>query len=86
MIRGFQLFGGGIAVFPPLIPREPGPVSPPACPSDLDASGLVDVGDLVRVLAAWGPAPGAPADLDHDCLVGQADLLRLLSDWGPCDG
>lgn len=86
VIRGFQLFGGGIAVFPPLIPPEPGPASPPACPSDLDASGLVDVGDLLRVLAAWGPAPGAAADLDHDCLVGQADLLRLLSDWGPCDG
>ena len=26
-----------------------------ACPSDLDGSGFVDIGDILAVLSAWGP-------------------------------
>ena len=58
------------------------------CPADIDGDGGVGFGDLLRVLAAWGPyAPCPPAiaeDIDHDCEVGFLDLLAVLAAWGPC--
>jgi hypothetical protein len=56
------------------------------CPADLDASGLVDIADLLALLAAWGPCPGCPPDLDGDGVVGFADLVLMLSTWGECAG
>lgn len=54
-----------------------------ACPADLDASGSVDVVDLLALLTAW--SSGDPAgDLDGDGAVGTGDLLILLATWGPC--
>ncbi len=29
-----------------------------SCPADLDESGAVDFGDILAVLAAWGPCEG----------------------------
>lgn len=55
-----------------------------ACPEDLDDSGGVDLGDLLTLLAAWGPCADCPADLDGDGRVGLADLLAVLSAWGAC--
>ena len=30
---------------------------PAACASDLDRSGAVDFGDILRILTDWGPCP-----------------------------
>lgn len=48
---------------------------------DLDGDCAVGVGDLLAVLAAWGPCKGCPEDFDADGLVGLSDLLRILGDW-----
>ncbi len=50
---------------------------------DLDDNNIVNVVDLLMLLAAWGATPRA-ADLDLDGVVGVTDLLILLSTWGPC--
>lgn len=54
------------------------------CPWDVDGDGSVNVGDLLAMLAAWGPNPGHAADFDGDGAVGVTDLLALLAHWGPC--
>jgi hypothetical protein len=54
------------------------------CPGDVDASGDVGFGDLLQVLAQWGPCCGCPQDFDRDGEVSFADLLVLLAAWGPC--
>ena len=52
------------------------------CPADLDGDGVVDVHDLLAVIAAWG-GPGGDADSDGVTDVG--DLLLLVGSWGPCE-
>jgi hypothetical protein len=54
-----------------------------ACPADLDASGSVDVADLLALLAAWGSG-GPAADFNCDAVVNTTDLLLLLDAWGGC--
>jgi hypothetical protein len=56
------------------------------CRADVDDSGTVDTGDLVLLLASWGPcAPGqCPTDINFDRTVDTADLVLLLAAWGPC--
>ena len=55
------------------------------CPEDLDQSGDVGFGDLLLLLAAWGPCgEDCPEDLDDGGDVGFGDLLLLLAAWGPC--
>jgi hypothetical protein len=73
---GDGLHGWGLTITRAGVPVEP-------CNSpDIDGDGVVGFGDLVRVLAAWGPCPsGCPEDLDEDGVVGFADLLRLLGEW-----
>lgn len=56
----------------------------PTCPADVDDDGQVGFGDVLGVLAAWGPCPGCPQDADGDGTVGFSDLLLVLSAWGPC--
>jgi hypothetical protein len=55
------------------------------CQGDLNGDGLVDAGDLVRLLETWGPCPAppefCPGDLDGDGQVSIADLLALLAFW-----
>jgi hypothetical protein len=55
-----------------------------ACPADLTGDDVVNVFDLLDLLAAWGPCPGCPADLNGDDVVNVFDLLDLLAAWGPC--
>lgn len=54
------------------------------CPTDVNLDGQTDFGDLLHLLAAWGPCAGCPADLDHDGTVGFADLVAVLAAWGAC--
>lgn len=58
------------------------------CPADLDRNGAVDFGDILAVLAAWGPyqpcPPAIAEDINHNCSVDFADLLAVLGAWGPC--
>ncbi len=59
--------------------------TPVYAPADIDRNGLVGIGDLLILLAAWGPCADCgdcPADLDGDCAVGITDLLALLAVWG----
>jgi hypothetical protein len=57
---------------------------------DLDGDETVGFGDLLIVLAEWGPCPEpcvpltCPADLDRSCAVDFGDLLLVLSGW--CEG
>jgi hypothetical protein len=51
------------------------------CPEDINGDGMVDVGDLLALLGAWGTG-GGPADIDGDGDVDVEDLLALLGAWG----
>ena len=54
------------------------------CQQDVTGDGLVDVLDLLAVLAAWGTPGGDGEDITGDGLVDVLDLLELLAHWGPC--
>jgi hypothetical protein len=53
------------------------------CPADIVRDCVVDVDDLLALLAAWGDA-GGDADINDDGVVNVDDLLMLLASWGPC--
>jgi len=52
------------------------------CPADVTGDGVVDVLDLLEVLAQWGTS--GSADINGDGIVDVLDLLKLLGLWGPC--
>ena len=56
----------------------------PRWPGDADGDGIVNVADLLAVLAAWGPArpAGWDADFNGDGEVNVLDLLTVLAHWG----
>nr|AIE90223.1 hypothetical protein [uncultured marine thaumarchaeote AD1000_01_F04] len=55
------------------------------CTADLDGSGAVDFGDILQILAAWGPCGGeCPEDLDGSGAVDFGDILIVLANWGAC--
>ncbi len=61
-----------------------GAASPP-CPADTNDDGIVDVADLLAVLADWGDCdPACDADTNDDGMVDVTDLLAVLADWGLC--
>jgi hypothetical protein len=47
---------------------------------DLDRNGIVDGGDLARLLNEWD-RPSVCCDLDNDGTVGGNDLGQLLTEW-----
>ncbi len=53
-----------------------------SCPADLDGDGVVAIGDLLIVLAAWD---GPDGDITGDGSTDVADLLALLAAWGSCE-
>jgi CSLREA domain-containing protein len=55
-----------------------------ACLADCGANpdGVVDVTDLLAVLAQWGNT--SPCDTDDSGTTDVTDLLKVLGDWGPC--
>jgi plastocyanin len=64
-------------------PGSENPACPTPCVGDFDASGAVDVDDLLAFIAAWG-TNDLFFDLDGDGSVGVDDLLLLINAWGPC--
>ena len=53
--------------------------------ADIDNDGIVGTGDLLILLAQWGPCPPECfGDIDGDGMVGTTDLLMLLAAWGAC--
>jgi formylglycine-generating enzyme required for sulfatase activity len=61
-----------------VVPSDP-------CPADIDGNGLVNAGDLGKLLSEWGN-PCCGSDIDGDGQVGAADIAALLSDWGATCG
>jgi hypothetical protein len=61
-------------------------VSPvwPTCPGDTNASGTVDVDDLLTVVSHWGPCPTCAGDVTQDGVVDTDDVLMVLGAWGAC--
>jgi hypothetical protein len=55
------------------------------CPADITGDGLVNIADLLELLARWGGEHGGPADINGDTVVNVLDLLQLLAAWGPCE-
>lgn len=58
------------------------------CQGDVDLNGVVDVADLLAVIAAWGQGSGT-SDVDGpnggpDGMVDTYDLLAVLEHWGAC--
>lgn len=54
------------------------------CCGDDNQDGLVDLSDLLVLLASWGPCDNCNLDCDGDGTVGLSELLTLLANWGPC--
>lgn len=55
------------------------------CACDLNFDGIVDFGDLLQLISAWGPCAGpCPGDVSLDGAVGFDDLAQMLSEWGFC--
>ena len=57
--------------------------APPPCPEDVNGDDVVNVLDLLAVIAAWG-AGGGPEDVNNDGTVDVLDLLAVIAAWGPC--
>jgi len=49
-------------------------------PGDANGDGIVDVEDLLIVLAQWGTT-GPEGDVNHDGIVNVVDLLMVLANW-----
>ncbi len=75
VIVGTGVFNGDVRAYAML------PVAQP-CPTDFNADGVTDAGDLATLLAAWGQ-PGQ-TDFDVDGTTDASDLAVLLAAWGPC--
>ncbi|MDP7009043.1 MAG: agmatine deiminase family protein [Phycisphaerales bacterium] len=49
---------------------------------DVNGDGLVNVTDILQVMANWGPCGlSCPEDLDGDGVVGVSDLLLVVANW-----
>ena len=56
----------------------------PDCLGDINDDGVVNVTDLLTIIAAWG-SDDPEADLDGDGTVAVGDLLVAIANWGNCD-
>jgi hypothetical protein len=68
------------------IPPDVVPAGQLDCAGDVNADNVVNVEDLLLVLAAWGTGD---VDADQappggDGIVNVSDLLLILASWGPC--
>lgn len=62
--------------------RQSGTVT--LCPADFDGNNIVNVLDLLTIIAAWDATGNIPEDLDGNGVVNVLDLLILIAAWGPC--
>ncbi|MDG2292732.1 MAG: hypothetical protein P8L37_08720 [Phycisphaerales bacterium] len=53
------------------------------CPEDVNGNGLVDIEDILTIVANWGGTSDL-GDVDGDGVVGVNDILITLESWGPC--
>jgi len=53
------------------------------CSSDVNGDEMIDVTDLLTLLADWG-SDEPESDIDDNGVVDILDLLTLIDDWGPC--
>jgi len=62
----------------------------PVCNGNVDGNGVVNVGDLLAVIGAWGPCADpnvCPADIappGGNDVVNVQDLLAVIGAWGAC--
>jgi hypothetical protein len=49
---------------------------------DVNGDGVVDVEDLLAVIAAWGPCEDCAEDVNKDGVVDVNDLLAIFASWG----
>ncbi|MCH2136825.1 MAG: FG-GAP-like repeat-containing protein [Phycisphaerales bacterium] len=56
-------------------------VSGTSCPGDINNDQIVDVNDLLLVIAGWGTAGG---DINGDGSTDVEDVLAVISSWGAC--
>ena len=55
------------------------------CPADIAGNdGVVNIQDLLFVVANWGQGAGNPADVTGDGTVNILDLLAVVAAWGSC--
>ncbi|MCP3902053.1 MAG: hypothetical protein GY715_00330 [Planctomycetes bacterium] len=60
-------------------------IVPPLCPGDVNNDGDTDFGDVLELLANWGPCGGAcPWDLSGNGHIDFADVLVVIGAWGSC--
>ena len=52
-----------------------------ADPGDVDGNGIVDVADMLALIAAFGDCLGCPADTDGNGVVDVIDLLALRAGY-----
>ena len=55
-----------------------------ACSGDANGDGIVNVDDVLAIVAAFGDCAGCGEDVDGDGMVSVDDLLVAISGWGPC--
>jgi len=74
---------GGLAIVDIGPYEAAGEPVPAMYPGDVNGDGLVNVMDLLDLLAMWGACPGGccTADFDQDGMVTVVDLLALLKNW-----
>jgi len=61
-----------------------GDCDPNSCPADINGDSVVNVTDLLMVVAQWG-LTDSPADINGDGIVDVSDLLIVVGNWGPCE-
>ncbi len=54
------------------------------CVGDVNASGIVDVNDLLEVVNYWGES-SFQHDINENGIVDNGDLLLVIANWGNCD-
>lgn len=53
------------------------------CPADINGNGVVEVDDILVIIAQWG-TDGPQGDINHDGIVNIEDLLEAINAYGPC--
>jgi len=56
------------------------------CYGDLSGNSIVDVPDIIQLIADWGPCEDTccPSDLNRNGSVEVNDIIEIISAWGAC--